>query len=367
MPKSKLFFRSVFLQISGIVGSGIFALPYLFSNSHFYISSLALLSAFIVTAIINHFYVDIILATDGDHQLSGYAQKYFGPKLKFFSLLVIILLAFGAIFTYEKLFINFFQIFFPGFSIPIIFTIFFILSAVTHLSHLKFLKQISEFIPIIVLFIPAVLLFYCLFLPSVPVVPIIAKNNFGFIIFGALLFSLSGFTVIPEMEELLRHHSHKNRLLPLSSLVGLSLSVLFYLIFSYSVIRISGNQLTPDSVTGIFNTVPLLGKLIAFLGLIITFKATQSFLLILRELFYRDFHLNKKISDFLPLIFIILPLFLFSLSFLKVISFTGSITIFLSAVIICLIRHRLPHNSLVNILIIFEILFLFACLLLEFL
>lgn len=339
---NKPFFRSVFLQFSGTIGSGIFALPFLFFNSHFYLSSGALLLAFIITAILNHFYTDIILVTKGDHQLSGYAHQYFGLKLKLFSLLVVILLAFGAIFTYEKLFINFFHIFFPSLSLPIIFSIFFVLTAVIHLFPVKFLKKVSEIIPLIALAIPALLLFYSLLIPSTASFQTIPQNNFNFTIFGALLFSLSGFTIIPEMEELLRHHPRKKQFLPAASLIGLFLVIIFYLIFSYSVIRISGNHLTADSITGIFLTVPLLGKLIALLGLIITFKATQNFLLILRELFYRDLNLSKQVSNVLPLIFIILPLFFFSLSFINVISFTGSITIFLSAVIICLIHQKLP-------------------------
>lgn len=359
---SSKYLHAIFLQLAGTIGSGIFALPFLFYSSDIYFSVFILLLTFFITAVLNHFYIEIILHTGGDHQLSGYAHQYLGSKFKYLAFLTIIILAVGAIFTYEKLFISFFQILFPKISAAAIFAIFFILVSTTHLVKFNFLKKFSALIPFIILLIPIILFCYSLNLPPLS----FPKATFNFSLFGALLFSLSGFTILPEIEELLRSHPRIHEILPRASFFGLLLTAIIYVIFSYSVIRISSSHPTADSITGIFLTLPFLGRFIALLGLFITFQAALNFILVLRELFYRDLKFSLKKSETFTLSFLVIPLTLFSFSITKVIPLTGSVTIFLSTALICLMRQKLPKNLFIDFLCIFEILCLGLGVILEF-
>lgn len=66
--------KAIFLQFSGILGAGIFVLPYLYHHTDPLLAYSLLFLLVLVVALANFFYIDVILATKGDHQLSGYAQ-----------------------------------------------------------------------------------------------------------------------------------------------------------------------------------------------------------------------------------------------------------------------------------------------------
>ena len=338
--KPSRFLSAVFLQFMGTVGSGIFVLPYLFAKSNFLFATFFLVYLTIITAFLNHFYVEIISSTPGDHQLTGYAQKYLGPKFKLVTTLNLILLACGAITAYSKLFQSFFILIIPQCSAisSIVYLITVIIIFALALSReregLGFLL-----IPIFILLIPVVLFFIALNSP-LEIRNLSLEISPSFMFYGATLFALSGFTIIPEVQETLG----SNKKLFLAVFLGLILATITYFLFAFSVIRLSGPSLTVDSVTGLFRTFPVIALVLAIFGMVVTSKSTANFLIILRELFYRDLKISLPLSQMLPLLFPLVVLALTSVSLITIMSLTGHITIFVSAVIICLIRFRLPHN-----------------------
>ena len=188
--------------------------------------------------------------------------------------------------------------------------------------------------------VPVCLLFLSRYFP----LPNFAESLPSFAFYGASIFALSGFTIIPEVEEILRHEKNSKKLLYQASAVGTVLAAVTFFLFAYTVIVISGSHLTPDSLTGLLIAAPVLTVVIAIFGLLILFKASLNFLLILRELFYRDLSLPLTVSNFLPFAFPLLTFFLVNISFLAVISLTGDITVFISALFICLIRLKLKPS-----------------------
>jgi hypothetical protein len=170
----------------------------------------------------------------------------------------------------------------------------------------------------------------------------------SFLFFGATIFALSGFNIIPEIEELLRHHRKVKQNLYSSSLFGLILSAIAFFLFSFAIITISGHSVSPDSVTGLFSVSPVLGVIVSIFGMAVTFRAATNFMTILRELFFRDLHLDLHLSEILPLFFPILSLALSLVPLVTIISVTGHVTIILSTLIICLIRLKMSPNSFVR-------------------
>jgi len=351
------FFKAIFLQLSGILGAGIFALPFLFYNSNFIFATGILIFVAIFMAILNLFYTDIILHTSGDHQLSGYAQIYLGPKSKFLSVANLLFLGFGGILAYIKLASIFLLQIFPSLSTFTVSILFIFLLGVFHLSKTKFCKAIFQILPVISLIIIIFLYFLSFNFPT----PTLNFNSPNLLCFGGIIFALAGFTIIPEVEEILRFSKNKKNLLKLSSLIGLVLAAVIYLLFSYGIIRISAFNISVDSVAGIIGVYPFIGKILIVLGLMIIFKASLNFLLIFKEVFYRDFKLPEKTSYNLSFLVPFLTLFFINVSFIKIISLAGAISVFLSALLICLIRLKLPCNWLTRVLIfIVLIIFIFG-------
>ena len=352
MRKSR-FFSAIFLQFTGTVGSVIFVLPYLFAKSNFLFASLFLVYLTIITAFLNHFYVEIIRSTPGDHQLTGYSEIYLGKKFKLATSLNLFLLAFGGIAAYSKLFQTFYISLFPsasGFSAIIFLVIIFFL----FIFYRRFSNNFFVLIPIFMLTIPVILFVFSLLFTSHQSLTFLSQPNFAF--FGVTLFAVSGFTIIPEVQETLG----TNVKFSLVVLLGLLLSSVIFFLFAFAVVKLSGPSLSINSVDGLAKSYPYFGALLAVLGMVITTRSSTNFLIILREVFYRDLNLSLPIATILPFIFPILALGLTNISLITIISLTGGITIFVSAVIICLIRFRLPHNFItlfISLLILLSLFF----------
>ena len=119
-----------------------------------------------------------------------------------------------------------------------------------------------------------------------------------------------------------------------ASRFGLLLASLTYLLFVISIIVLSRSNLSQDAISGLFQTSPILGKILAILGIALTFKATLNFTLALKEMFYRDLKLPQKLAIQIAWIIPFFSLFLGGFSFMSIIAFTGSISVGISVFII---------------------------------
>ncbi len=348
--------KAIFLQFSGIVGAGIFTLPYLFYHSNFIFSVFLLSTIAVITIILNIFYIEIILKTPGDHQLSGYAEIYLGKFFKVVSSLSIFLIAFGALLVYMKLASVFLAVIFPFLSGILGIIFFLLIFTVTNFLHLKPSGKFFEALPFLIFISIILIFFFSLKFPSSTLISFSAPS-ISFL--GIIIFTISGFTIIPEIEELLRSTYHKKEYLIKSSIIGTLISVLVYTLFTYSIIKINGSSVSPDTISGLVASHPLVAKSLALLGLVIIFKAGLNMILIIKEVFYRDFSISQKKSYLLSSL-IPFSIFLFlSVSFLSIISVTGAVSVALSAIIICLMRLKISHSILVDVFI-FLIIFTFV-------
>jgi len=344
--KSK-FIRAALLQFSGILGAGIFALPYFLYNSNFFWSAIGMFLITIVMMVVNIFYVQIICNTQGDHQLPGYAKKYLGEKFRYLAAASLIISGLGAVLAYIKLGSGFIQILLPINSfLSVIF--FLLLIIMGYLLKIKKIKIILDYLPFVTIFIIFLLLQIVLINPF----PKIELQNFNFAFFGVGVFALSGFTVIPEMKELLGGGEKVKTKLAWASITGLLLAFIVYVIFSYSIVKLVGNNLTEDSVTGLVKTSYFVAVIISVFGLLTTFKGSINFMDVFYEIFYRDFKMTKIISSLMAVVLPIATLLLFNLSFGSILGEIGAGSIFVSTVIICLMMSKLKNNYLISSLII---------------
>lgn len=333
------FIRAILLQFSGTVGAGIFALPYFLYNSNFFFSVMGMFLIAIVTAIVNIFYVQVICNTKGDHQLPGYAEKYLGKKFKYITAVSLIFSGFGAVLAYIKFGSNCITILFPMgkvFSVGI----FLLLIIVGYLIKIKKIKTILDYLPFLLVFIA----FWLLQITLRSSLPEIYPQIFNLSFFGVCVFALSGFTVIPEMEEILRGENKIRMKLSMATIIGLFLAVLVYFIFSYSVIKLSGLALTEDSVTGLAGTSYFLAWIVSIFGLFATFKGAVNFMGVFHEVFYRDFKTTQTVATVMAVILPIASLLFFNLSFSSILGWLGAGSIFVSVVIICLMILKLKKS-----------------------
>ena len=195
MKFNRTFFKAILMQYSGIVGAGIFVLPFVFSYSNFKFAVFWLIMLTFFTMVIHEIYIEVILATKGDHQLPGYADIHLGKFFKNLAISNMVLLGFGAISAYIRLGSGYLNLFFPKTNFFIIQIIFLLSISFFHFCQSKIITKITHYLPVISLSIVLYLFIVTLKTPFV-----IQSNplpNFSF--FGSLIFALAGFIIIPEV------------------------------------------------------------------------------------------------------------------------------------------------------------------------
>ncbi|MBU1110258.1 hypothetical protein KKB83_01425 [Patescibacteria group bacterium] len=329
--------RAILLQIGAVIGAGIFGIPYAVTHAGLPLGIFYLLFLTGVTLLINLAYAEVILRTPGDHQLTGYGRLYLGRIGTFLAFLSLITGAYGAILAYTTQTGKFLTLLLGTSGTDIIFgLLIFALAAIGVILGLKKVSQMESIIvPGIVILI---LLITFLGLPH------FSKNNLvggtdnlmvALAPYGVIFFALSGSTVIPEMEELLRN---KHTSLKKAVVWGTLIPALIYLLFTLTVVGICGKTTSPDAIPGLIQFLPTgIIKIGALLGVLAMFSSFLILGYVLKEMFYRDFRMSSLLSwglSFAP------PLVLFLLGardFVKILGITGGIMGGLTGILIILI------------------------------
>jgi hypothetical protein len=174
--------------------------------------------------------------------------------------------------------------------------------------------------------------------------PNISLHNFSLISlpnillpYGVVMFSFVGFSAIPEAEAILQGPKEKRNLKNII-LVTFGIAIAFYMIFSFVIVGISGNETSPDVFRGL---IPFLGpEIVLFGALAATITVADSFLVVaiyLKHTLVCDQKISNNAANY---IVVFLPVILFLLgfrSFIDVIGFLGTIIGVIEGIIIILL------------------------------
>jgi hypothetical protein len=194
------------------------------------------------------------------------------------------------------------------------------------------------------IFFAAIFLILSFCLPQVEISNISVFNAPNiFLPFGIILFSLIGWSAIPEIADFLKLSQRKKSLkkIIISATV---IIVLFYLIFTAIIIGVTGKNITPDALASL--TPYLGGKLMIFGILAALVTLADSFLVLsshLKNTFICDLGLSKGLAATLTCF---LPMLLFLLglrSFISVLGFVGMFTGVIEGILIVLIFRKIKQ------------------------
>ena len=311
-----------------IIGAGILGIPYVVAKSGFLLGFIIILLIGLACLTLNLFYGEVILRTKTQHQLPGYAQKYFGKWGKLIAGISIMFGIYGALSAYligEGMTIYTIL----GFGSPLLFSlIFFTIASTIIYFGIKATGKAE-------LFLIALLVLVVILIGTFSFKAIKLENlttfNLGqiFVPYGVILFAFLGLAAIPEMQEELAKEKKKMKL---AILIGSIVPIVIYLLFTVVVLGIIGWEnfelLKPNeriaTVALSMYSQPILG---IFANLMALFAMLTSFLALgtaLVEVYALDYKLNRKLALFLTLI---LPLLIvvFNLStFIIILGITGA-------------------------------------------
>ncbi|MFH1671423.1 MAG: aromatic amino acid transport family protein [Candidatus Portnoybacteria bacterium] len=325
--KKNNFFKALATLIGTIIGVGLFSLPYITSK----VGIWTMLSYFLilgtVTILINFIYGEIVLRTKKSYRLPGYAGKYLGKWAKRIVFLSNGLGLSGALLAYLVIGGSFlFSLFGPVFGGNYYFYVLvtFSIGALLIFFGIKSIARAESFLLIFFFF---VLIF--IFKKSFPVIEINNLFNFNlsdiFLPYGAILFSISGATLIPEVKEMLGKNSKSLRKVIFFSVL---ISILVYLFFILIVTGITGQDTSQDAISGLKNVLSngVVALALVF-GFLTVFTSFLTIGLTLKKILWYDMGIKKNLSwalaCFVPLILFFLGLN----NFITIISLVGGVFI----------------------------------------
>lgn len=352
MSISKIIYPIATLS-GAIVGVGLFSLPYITSKAGFLIMLIYFLVLGALVTLVHLFFGELSLVTPDFKRLPGFARFHLGNWAEKIALISTVLGAFGAILAYlivgGKFLENLLSPILGGNNL--LYTLFyFVLGASLILFGIKIIAKI-EFWALILFFLVLIAIFFQehTLIVSENLISYPQKSNLGgaipiwFLPYGAVLFSLWGASLIPEIEEMLRNNKKLlKKIIPLATLIP----IVIYLFFIYLVLGITGPGTSESALIGLRN---YLGEgtmnLILFFGFLTTFTSFIVFGLTLRKVFWYDLKVGKNLAWALTC-FIPLILFLAGIkSFIGVIGLVGGIMLGINGVLILLMYQKIKAKK----------------------
>lgn len=331
------------ILIGTIIGAGIFGIPYAISKSGIGPGLFYFLILGLVVTLLHLFFGEIVLRTKEKNRLIGYAQKYLGKWGKISISISTFLGITGVLLAYIILGGEFLKIIFsPLFSLSSFWfslffwfsLIYFVFRGIKTIAPVEIITNSAFFI-----IISIVLLFL---LPKLNLENFhLIDLNYLFLPYGVIMFSLMGFTAIPEITDVLtesKERKYFKRIIILASIIA----IILYLFFSLGIIGVSGKNTSSDALSGL---VPFLGQKIVILGALVgVITLADSFLVIclyFKNALIYDYHLPKILAFFISSGF---PLILFLIGFrgfIAVIGFIGTILAMIEGIVILLIFSKI--------------------------
>lgn len=350
---NRKFIYSVAVLIGSMVGVGIFGLPYAFAKVGFLAGIFFLILIALSTVLVNLMYGEVILRTHAKHQLLGYTRRYLGPtfeKLVFFS---AVLGGYVGLLAYIIISSNFLNtLLSPLFYVPpstysIGFAIVLSIIVFRGIKTVSWLEMIfaSMFVAIIILIFAT---------GSKGINPgnfLGFNRSFIFLPYGILLFAFAGLIGIPIQREILVGQEHR---LKSSIWTAIGIAAGLYVLFTLTVVGISGNMTTPDAVSGLYK---FLGSKITFLtALFGIFAITTSFMMLASGMI-QTFHFDFNVGRFKSWLLVIAPPVLLYLAgiraFVDIVSLAGGVAIGLEQILVTFLYakaksdgDRVPEYSL---------------------
>ena len=331
-----------------IIGVGIFSLPYITSR----VGSLIMLGYFLVLGglviLVTLCFGELSLRTPDFKRLPGFAKIYLGNWGKRIALISTILGLSGASLAYlivgGKFLETLLSPIFGGNNFLYTF-IYLILGAVLIYFGIKAIAKV-EFWGFVLFFITLILIFFraqSQFLLKTENLFLTSQGGNLFLPYGAVLFSLWGAALIPEVEEALRGRKDLlKKIIPIAILIP----ILVYLFFIYLILGITGAQTTESALTGLRD---FLGDGIVslglFFGVLVTLTSFITLGLTLEKVFWYDLKIEKNLAW---LITCLIPFILFLVGFkdfIGVIGLVGGVMLGIDGILILLMYQKIKPRK----------------------
>ena len=335
MSRFKSFWGSVSLLAATTIGAGMFSLPYIFNESGWLtgIFYLVFLSCAVIFA---HYLYWLALSQDGGrNNLLGLVREKLGRAVFYVALVSVIAGLFLILVIYLILAQNFARIVLPAATSNFGAVLFWLAASFPLLLKLPRLVG-AEFLGTFLMILIVIFVFATGSDGFSEIVSLKLENIF--LPFGAILFSLTGWTAIRPMFNW-QKRNRDSRAFPKLAL-GTLLSALIYILFVIGILGSDGT-ISPDTLSGISSWPLWKLQLLAWLGIFAMWTSYVPISLEVKNELDDDLRLPASLS---MAAVVAAPLFLFLsgfFNFLEAISLAGGVFLALQYVFIILVSKKI--------------------------
>ncbi len=337
------FFYAVSILAGTMIGAGLFALPYITTQVGAKVILLYFLFLGFIAMAIHHFLGDVALKTEDNLRFPSFAGTHLGQWAKKLTFCTGVIGLSGSILAYIILGGEFlsglFNSIFGGGAFQYS-LVYWALGVTLIFFGIKAIEKI-EFLGIIGFMMVLILILFRgwgeIDFSSVLEIGEGFQGDL-FLPYGAVLFSLWGAALIPEVEEELVGEKEK---LKWVAPVGVGLSILIYIFFIFVIVGITGMETSEEGILGLIGHLDngVIGLALIF-GLLATFTSFITLGLTLKKILWYDLGVHEKIS-WAIVAFVPIAVFLMGIdSYIHVISFVGAMLLAIDAILITLMYQK---------------------------
>ncbi len=342
------FLYAVAILAGTMIGAGLFALPYITTQVGVGVILIYFLFLGFIAVAIHHFFADLALKTEDNLRLPSFAGIHLGSWAKKITLCTGVIGLSGSILAYLILGGEFLSGIFSAnlgggpFQYSLLY---WAIGAVLIFFGIKAIEKI-EFLGIIGFLMVLFLILIKGWGEINPAQILELGEGFQgdlFLPYGAILFSLWGASLIPEVEEKLDGEKEK---LKWVAPVGVGFAILIYLFFIFIIVGITGVETSEEGILGLMNFFDNgIIDLALIFGLLATFTSFVTLGLTLKKILWYDLGVSENIA-WAVVTFVPLSAFLIGIdSYVHVISFVGAMFLAIDAILITIMYQKYKPNK----------------------
>ncbi|MBU4085956.1 MAG: hypothetical protein KKB21_00080 [Nanoarchaeota archaeon] len=329
------FFPALAVLVGTTIGAGFLGIPYVVSKSGFLPGVAWLIFVAIIMLFTKLYLGEVSLRTRGNHQLTGYAEKYLGKKgkvLMFFAMLFGIYSALVAYLFAEGRVLSYMVFGAENFSFIFSICFWLLMSILTYkgLSELKKVEKIAMIFVLGIVFAIVIIFSHGIRLENLSYI----NTDNLFLPFGVIVFSFLAFSALPEVERIL---SGQEKLMKKVIFLGFLIPIIVYFVFMLVIVGNFGTG------TGEIATLSL-PRIFSILAVLTIFTAFFTLTLAIRDMFRFDFGLGRfrgwLLAVFIPLILFLTFSFFHIASFISLLSIAGVVSGGLTGILILLMNKK---------------------------
>ncbi len=240
----------------GIIGAGVFSLPYAVSQSGLLIGFVLLALAATAYCIIHLMYADVAVGISEQHRFVGYIKMYLGERWSYAAILMAVVEMVCVLTIYLILSATFVKIILPATSELFAIVVFWFFGSATMFLKLRRLATVETIVLAGILAI-MVALFLCgvPYLNNLKDVALVGSGNV-LLPLSAIFFALSGRVAIPPLVNYFRLRTASSKKeIRRAVVIGTLIPAVSYAVFIAAVLALSGS-VSQDSIAGIVSSVP---------------------------------------------------------------------------------------------------------------